>query len=74
MSLPKISVDFNNLDTQGRVRLNTNGAMRDIQKLIPSIKDDMKVFLDDEDLKAIGYLKFSVEENIWVADFNSEYL
>lgn len=71
MDIPKLSADFNNSDQHGRVRLNTNGTFEDIKRLNLTLKENMQVFLDDDDsLTTIGKLKFSDEENIWVAEIN----
>ena len=71
MDIPTISADFNNADRYGRVRLNTKGTFEDIDRLKIEFKENMKVLLDDNDgLTTIGNLKYSVEENIWVAEIN----
>lgn len=65
----KILADFNNADASGRVRLNTQGSLKDIGKLSDSFKEDMYVLLDDdEELAIFGKVKYSGEENIWVAE------
>ena len=66
--LEKIFVDFNNADKEGRVRLNTNEAFKDIETKKIMMKAGTNVLLDDHDgLKTIGILEFSQKENIWVA-------
>jgi hypothetical protein len=72
MKLPvKVSVDFNNCDAEGRVRLTTNGALEDIERLQIKLEPDLKVLLDDNEGLAInGIVEFSKEENIWVAKFD----
>lgn len=69
--IPKLFADFNNADEHRRVRLNTKGTFADIKKLNLELKDGMQVFLDDNDsLTTIGYIKYSYEEKIWVAEIN----
>ncbi len=76
MELPiKISVDFNNCDVEGRVRLNTNGAFDDIEKFKINLEPGLKVLLDDnEGLEIDGIVEFSDQENIWVAKFDWDKL
>ncbi|MCW3108004.1 MAG: cell division protein [Segetibacter sp.] len=65
----KIFADFNNTDTFGRVRLNTNGSLQDIHKLGDYFKENIYVLLDDEEgLQIFGHVKYSAEETIWVAE------
>ncbi|MBD1362905.1 hypothetical protein IDJ77_03705 [Mucilaginibacter sp. ZT4R22] len=69
--LETIYVDFNNTDAEGRVRLITNGALRDIKEKGIILKDGLEVLLDDrEDFKVKGVVQHSVSENIWVAKFS----
>ena len=71
MDIPRLFADFNNADRQGRVRLITNGTLSDISRLNLELKDGMKVLLDDHDsLTTIGYIKYSDDEKIWVAEIN----
>ena len=73
--IPKLFADFNNADRQGRVRLNTNGTFADIKKLKLELKEGMQVLLHDDDcLETVGQLKYSDEENIWVAELNWDTL
>lgn len=75
MTVPKIFADFHNADKSGRIRLNVHGAIRDIQRLNIELKEGMQIILDDEEgLSAIGEIKFSKEENIWVAEINWDTL
>jgi hypothetical protein len=60
-----IYVDFNNCDSQGRVRLNTVGTRVAGLKLTSG----MKVLLRSEDLETEGLVEFSEGEHIWVATF-----
>lgn len=65
--LHKIYADFNNADTRGRVRLNTNGSLNDIKEQNIGLKPGMMVQLNDnEEFSISGIVEFSNEENIWV--------
>lgn len=69
--IPKLFADFNNVDQQGRVRLNTYGTFEDIKKMNLELKEGMQVFLDDNDtLTTIGHIKYSDDEKIWVAEIS----
>ena len=69
--IPKLFADFNNADQHGRIRLNTSGTFADIKKLNLELKEGMQAFLDDEDsLTTFGHIKYSNEEQIWVAVIN----
>ena len=71
MDIEVIFVDFNNADEKGRVRLSTNGSLNDIKNKNIELVEGKKVLLDDsEELKTLGTLYFSNEENIWVAVIN----
>ncbi len=71
MHIEVIFVDFNNADEKGRVRLTTNGSLNDIKNKNIELVEGNKVLLDDsEELKTLGTLYFSNEENIWVAVIN----
>ena len=66
-----IFADFNNADEKGRVRLSTKGSLNDIKNKKIKLVEGKKVLLDDsEELKTLGTLYFSNEENIWVAVIN----
>ena len=71
MNPPKIFVDFNNADKNGRVRLNVSGSVEDIKSNGIILQNGLLVLLDDDDgLKTLGKLTFSEEENIWVAEID----
>jgi hypothetical protein len=63
----KLSVDFNNADTEGKVRLNTVGTFRDLKTNNVKLENGLKVLLYDDDLEALGIVEFSENESIWVA-------
>ena len=76
MKLPiKLSVDFNNCDSMGRVRLNTNGTFQDIERFKIKLEKGLEVLLDDnEGLEINGVVEFSEKENIWVAKLDWDKL
>jgi hypothetical protein len=64
----KVFADFNNADSKGRVRLNTRGALYDLQNANIILEEGFEVLLDDEDsLSMKGIIEYSEEERIWVA-------
>jgi hypothetical protein len=64
-----IHADFQNADAQGRVRLNTAGALAAIASLGIELEPDMRVLLiDGEELTAVGTVMWSEAEKIWVAE------
>jgi len=68
MKLKTIFVDFNNVDSLGRVRLNTVGSIKDIKNKKIRLENNLKLVIDDDDgLKALAIIEYSEEENIWVA-------
>jgi hypothetical protein len=74
-ALLKIFADFNNSDRDGRVRLNTVGALNDIKRLNIQFEKGLEILLDDhEGLATHGTVEFSNEENIWVAKIDREKL
>jgi len=45
----RVWADFNNRDEQGRVRLNTVGSLKDIEKHHDEIREGTKVILNAEE-------------------------
>ena len=74
MGALRIYVDFQNADTQGRVRLNTRGTLRDLQAQGVTLSEQLQVTLYSEEFEANGRAHFSVEENIWVAQIDWKQL
>jgi hypothetical protein len=73
--LETIFVDFNNTDTQQRVRLITSGALNDIKERGIKLYAGLHLLLDDrQEFKVKGTVEFSEEENIWVARVHWEEL
>ncbi len=51
---------------EGRIRLNTNGSLKDIKNI--QLYNGLKVILNDADeLEAEGIIEYSESEKIWVA-------
>jgi hypothetical protein len=69
-TVPSVYVDFQNADASGRVRLNTAGSLRDLAALSNGPTDGLMVRLEAEELRASGVLRFSAEEQIWVAELD----
>ena len=69
-AVPTIYVDFQNADPSGRVRLNTTGSLHDLAALPDGPTDGLTVQLEAEDLRASGILRFSADEQIWVAELD----
>jgi hypothetical protein len=66
--IERVNVDFNNADKEGRVRLSTYGALKDIREKNIELRNGLELLLDDEDEFLIpGIVEFSEDEGIWVA-------
>jgi hypothetical protein len=59
-----ILVDFGNADQDGAIRLITNGAIADVERLGIILIEGKKIWLTDNDVEMIGTLSF--RKNIWV--------
>lgn len=70
----RIYADFQNSDTHGRVRLNTVGALRDLQTLGIALSDNLAIVVYSDEFEADGRAQFSVDENIWVAQIDWKQL
>jgi hypothetical protein len=67
----KIYADFNNADSRGRIRLNTEGTFRDLQEMGIKLEEGFEVLLDDDEgIVTLGVVSFSEDEQIWVAEIN----
>ena len=62
-----IHVDFQNADSDGRVRLNTRAAIRDIEALTQPLTEGPQLELIDGELTASGTATMSPTEGIWTA-------
>jgi len=66
--MEKIFADFNNADKEGRVRLNCQGSISDIERLGVELFEGKEILLtNEEEFNTKGMVQFSTEENIWVA-------
>jgi hypothetical protein len=66
-----IYADFNNADSKGRIRLNTEGSKQEIVAKGVDLQSGLKVMLDDDEgLSVLGTVQFSTEEKIWVVEIN----
>ena len=71
MAMPSIEVDFNNCDREGRVRLNTVGAIRSLNESQVTLRNGLEVELTCGDFYPIkGIVEYSDTEHIWVASFD----
>ncbi|HZW33377.1 MAG TPA: hypothetical protein VFF52_21850 [Isosphaeraceae bacterium] len=67
MSHPLVYADFQNADTQGRLRLNCIGTVRDLARQKIALRAGLELTLYDEELEVGGEVLFSQEESVWVA-------
>jgi hypothetical protein len=73
--MERIFADFNNADKRGRVRLNCDGSIKDIERSGVKLLEGKEIQLSDgEDLETKGILHYSKEENIWVAEIDWDNL
>jgi hypothetical protein len=70
MAKPRIFVDFHNADPQGRLRLNSIGTVEDLSRQQVSLTDGLAAIFYSEDVEADGTVRYSGEENVWVAEIN----
>lgn len=69
--MPSIDVDFNNCDREGRVRLNTVGAIRSLNESQITLRNGLELELTSGDFLPIkGIVENSESERIWVAQFD----
>jgi hypothetical protein len=69
--MASIWVDFNNCDREGRVRLNTSGAIRSINESQVALQNGLEVELITGDTYPVkGIVEYSNSEHIWVARFD----
>jgi hypothetical protein len=71
-SIPRIFADFNNADSQKRIRLNCRSTFDDLAAQDIELKENMVVELYMEELRCDGVVHHSSEENIWVAEIDLE--
>lgn len=63
----RIFVDFHNVDSDGRIRLNCTGTVQDLNRCGIPLKSGIKIMMYQEELEVPGEIVFSEEEKIWVA-------
>ena len=67
--MTSIYVDFQNLDTVGRVRLNTIGSIEDLNRQGTILEAGLVVRLYGDEFEVPGVVEFSPEEHTWAARF-----
>jgi len=65
-----IYADFNNVDEEGCIRLNSTKTLEDIESQNIKLKSGLKVKLTDGELEVEGRLQYSKAEGIWTALIN----
>jgi hypothetical protein len=73
--------DFQNSDAKGRLRLNIAGTIADLERNHIQLHDGLVLALYSDDdgpgrdeLRALGTVAFSTEENVWVASIDWDAL
>ena len=75
MEIVRINVDFNNCDGEGRVRLNTVGAIQSLNESQITLRNGLEVELTSGDFYPLmGIAEYSDSEHIWVARFDLDDL
>ena len=67
MSNPRVYADFHNADIQGRLRLNCVGTVEDLACQQIVLRDGLLLTLYSEELEVEGRVRYSTQENLWVA-------
>jgi hypothetical protein len=70
--LDLIYADFDNRDSSGRLRLNTNGTFRDLKDKNIQLVRNMTLQVSDGELIVEGIVDFSNTEDIWVIEIDSK--
>lgn len=71
MEMIRINVDFNKCDREGKVRLNTIGAIQSLNLSQVVLRNGLEVELECGDFFPIkGIVEYSESEHIWVARFD----
>jgi len=65
-----VYADFHNADPSGRVRLNLHGTAEDLKRLSIELCEGLKLVLSDGELSVEGVVRFSSEEQVWVAEID----
>lgn len=73
---PRVYVDFQNADAQGRLRLNSSGTIEDLSRQHIELRQGMtlQLYSDDvneqggpDELRVAGRVEYSADEQTWVA-------
>ena len=69
----RVFADFHNADVQGRLRLNCIGTLEDLALHKIFLREGQLLTIYSEDLEVDGIVRYSTEENLWVAiiDWNA---
>ena len=67
MNKPRVFADFHNADAEGRLRLNCAGTADTLACQRILLRDGQSLVLYSEDLEVDGIVRYSEEENLWVA-------
>lgn len=67
MERPRIYADFHNADAQGRLRLNCVGTIEDLARQQITLQDGQPLTLCSEGLEVEGEVRYSPDEELWVA-------
>ncbi len=63
----RVSVDFQNNDSEGRVRLNTVGTLQDLNRQGIILREGIELLLYCLELETEGIVTYSSAEKLWVA-------
>jgi hypothetical protein len=67
MNNARVFADFQNADSQGRLRLNCIGTIEDLSRQGTKLINGEKISIYSEELEADAVVSYSDEEKIWVA-------
>jgi len=67
MKKSTVFADFHNADDRGRLRLNCMGTIEDLASQSIELQEGQVLTLYSEELEVEGIVRYSSEENIWVA-------
>jgi hypothetical protein len=70
MNNPRIFADFQNADSQGRLRLNCIGTIDDLSRQGTKLINGKNLLIYSEELEADAVVTYSDEEKIWVASID----
>ena len=65
MARIRLYADFNNADSEGRIRLNTAGTLKDLAQLGLRLQDGLMLTVHDEELTVDGEAVYSEQESVW---------